>query len=49
MCGGDFDAHMARACLERYGWPPSQYLNLSVRERAFVCASLALQEEGGVE
>ena len=42
---GGLDAHLARECLLRFGWPPSQTTRLSAREQAFVCAVL----EGGNE
>ena len=42
--GGGSDARLACDCLMRFGWPPSQTMRLSARERAFVCAAL---EEGG--
>jgi len=42
---GGMDAHLAKECLLRFGWSPSQTMRLSAREQAFVYSVL----EGGCE
>lgn len=42
---GDAEADFAHFCLQKFGWEPSKFLNLPVRERAFVIASIEVRCE----
>lgn len=37
---GDPEASYAHFCLQKFGWEPSKFLSLPVKERAFVIASI---------
>ena len=37
---GDPEANYAHFCLQKFGWEPSKFLNLPVKERAVVVASI---------
>ena len=40
MEDGDPEASYAHFCLQKFGWEPSKFLSLPVKERAFVIASI---------
>lgn len=42
---GDPEANFAHFCLQKFGWEPSKFLDLSVQERAFVIASIEVRCE----
>ena len=37
---GDPEANYAHFCLQKFGWEPSKFLDLPVKERAVVVASI---------
>ena len=43
--GGDPEANFAHFCLQKFGWEPSKFMNLPVKERAFVIASIKVRCE----
>ena len=43
--GGDPEANFAHFCLQKFGWEPSKFMNLPVKERAFVIASIKTRIE----
>lgn len=42
---GDPEANFAHFCLQKFGWKPSEFLDLPVLERAFVIASIKVRCE----
>jgi len=42
---GDPEANFAHFCLQKFGWEPSKFLDLPIRERAFVIASINVRCE----
>lgn len=42
---GDPEANFAHFCLQKFGWEPSKFLDLPVKERAFVIASIQVRGE----
>ena len=42
---GDPEANFAHFCLQKFGWEPSKFMNLPVKERAFVIASIKTRIE----
>ena len=43
--GGDPEANFAHFCLQKFGWEPSKFLDLPIKERAFVIASIKVRAE----
>lgn len=43
--GGDPEANFAHFCLQKFGWEPSKFLDLPIKERAFVIASIEVRVE----
>lgn len=43
--GGDPEANFAHFCLQKFGWEPSKFLDLPIKERAFVIASIKTRIE----
>ena len=43
--GGDPEANFAHFCLQKFGWEPSKFLDLPIKERAFVIASIEVRGE----
>ena len=43
--GGDPEANFAHFCLQKFGWEPSKFLDLPIKERAFVIASIEVRAE----
>lgn len=37
---GDLEANIAYFCLHEFGWEPSKYLDLPIRQKAFVYACI---------
>lgn len=42
---GDPEASFAHFCLQKFGWEPSKFLALPIKERAFVIASIDIRCE----
>lgn len=42
---GDPEANFAHFCLQKFGWEPSKFLDLPVKEKAFVIASIQVRGE----
>ncbi len=42
---GDPEANFAHFCLQKFGWEPSKFLDLPIKERAFVIASIEVRAE----
>lgn len=42
---GDPEANFAHFCLQKFGWEPSKFLDMPLRERAFVIASINVRCE----
>ncbi|MCI8350157.1 MAG: hypothetical protein HFJ86_03205 [Oscillospiraceae bacterium] len=42
---GDPESSYAHYCLQKFGWEPSKFLGLPVRERAFVIGSIRVRVE----
>ncbi len=40
---GDPESSYAHYCLQKFGWEPSKFLGLPVRERAFVIGSIRVR------
>ena len=47
--GGDPEANFAHFCLQKFGWEPSKFLDLPIKERAFVIASIKVRCEAESE
>ena len=43
--GGDPEANFAHFCLQKFGWEPSKFLDLPIKERSFVIASIEVRAE----
>lgn len=39
------EANFAHFCLQKFGWEPSKFLDLPVKEKAFVIASIQVRGE----
>ena len=42
---GDPEANFAHFCLQKFGWEPSKFLDMPLREQAFVIASINVRCE----
>ena len=42
---GDPEANFAHFCLQKFGWEPSKFLDLPIKEKAFVIASIQVRGE----